>query len=48
MKYKNIITKKRLLNLLFIKTGLIKAGNDNPQLKKDIVKITKKINKLSI
>lgn len=48
MKFKKHIQKKRLLNQLYIKLGLINGGNDNNILKNDVKKIIKKINSLKV
>lgn len=47
-KSKNAIKKKRLMNQLYIKLGIINAGNDNPNLKNQVKKISNQINKLSL
>lgn len=46
MKFKNAVQKKRLLNELYIKVGIIKAGNDSQILKNQVKKIIERIKKL--
>ena len=46
MKYKNYIQRRRLLNQLYIKLGMIKAGNDSIVLKNQVKNLIKKIKTL--
>jgi hypothetical protein len=48
MKSKQYLKKKRLLNQLYIKMGIIHSGNDSKRLKEEFIELSKQIKKIKI
>jgi hypothetical protein len=48
MKSKQYLKKKRLLNQLYIKMGIIHSGNDSKQLKKEFIALSKQLKKMNL